>query len=77
MRSKFFSLNKRDFIKGLIVAVITGVLTFMVDGLKSGVPLDLAFLGQIGINALIALGSYLLKNLFTNSKGEILTPDSK
>ncbi len=75
MKAKFFSLKTHDFIKGLIVAVITAILTFLIDSLQSGVSIDLALVKKVGVTALIAGLSYLLKNLFTNSKEQFMTPE--
>ena len=67
MKSKIFKLGKSDFLKGLVIAVLTGVgtaLTVPNPTLKS-----------VGIASLVGLISYLTKNLFTNSKDEILKPE--
>lgn len=74
MKAKLFKLNFRDFIKGLIVAVITAVLTFIISELQAGNPIN-SVLKKIGITALITFFSYLLKNLFTNSNDEFATPE--
>jgi molybdopterin-binding protein len=75
MKAKFLSLNARDFLKGLVVAVVAAVLTFLTNELTAGSTIDLKLLKRIGVTALIAFLSYLTKNLFTNSKGEMLTPE--
>jgi hypothetical protein len=77
MRSNFLNLNLRDFFKGLVLAVITAVVAFLYEKLLAGVPLDLELLKAVGMTALAAFLAYLLKNLFTNSAGEILTPEPK
>jgi hypothetical protein len=77
MRSNFLNLNLRDFFKGLVLAVITAVVAFLYEKLLAGVPLDLTLLKAVGMTALAAFLAYLLKNLFTNSQGEILTPEPK
>ncbi len=64
-----WKLATGDFIKGLIVAVLTAALALLVEMLKSGGKIDLE---AIGTAALLALAAYLLKNLGTDSKGEIL-----
>ena len=67
MKGKFLTLNRKDFLKGLVIAVLTGVgtaLTVPNPTLKS-----------VGIASLVGLISYLAKNLFTNSKDEILKPE--
>lgn len=77
MRSKLFWLNARDFLKGLFLAVITAVITFLISELQSGASIDVTLFKRIGITALIAFLSYLVKNFLTNSKGEILTAEPK
>lgn len=72
MKAKFLRLNARDFFKGMIIAIIAAVITFLTNELQAGTTIDLK---RIGITALIAFLSYLVKNLFTNSKDEILTPE--
>ncbi len=74
-RSKFFRLGAHDLFKGLIVAVITALLTFIVSELKPETAIDLLLLKKIGFTAIIAAASYLLKNLFTNKQGDFLTLD--
>ena len=74
-KAKLFSLNYRDFFKGLIVAVITAALTFAVNELQAGSTIDAKLFGRMGIAALIAFFSYLLKNLFSNSQDEFITPE--
>jgi len=77
MRPKFLTLSRRDFFKGLVIAILTAIITFLTDALASGMSLDLQLLGKVGLAAAIAFLSYLLKNLFTNSQGEMLTPEPK
>jgi len=73
-RSKFLSLNWADFGKGLIIAVLSAIITFLYELLQTGgLVLDLALLQQIGTVALSALLAYILKNLFTNSDGQPFT----
>jgi hypothetical protein len=75
MKAKLFSLHTRDLIKGLIVAVITAALTFIVNELQAGNQIDIALLKRMGVTALIAFISYVLKNFLTNSKDEFLTSE--
>lgn len=67
--SKLWRLSTNDFVKGLIVAVLSGVLTLILDLLKAGSVINWS---QIGTVALIAMLSYLLKNFGTDSRGKIL-----
>jgi VIT1/CCC1 family predicted Fe2+/Mn2+ transporter len=73
MGSSFLNLNWADFGKGLIVAVITAILTFAYETLQAGTLFAPGSLKTVGIIALTAMISYLLKNLFTNSTGQFLT----
>ncbi len=75
VKSKLFSINYRDLFKGAIIAVITAVLTFIIDSLQSGVQIDVSLFKKMGIAAAIAFFSYLLKNLFTNSQDEFATTE--
>jgi hypothetical protein len=73
-QSKFLSLNMSDLIKGLIMTVGGAVLGFIVDSISEGAArLDW---GAIGRGALLAGATYLMKNLFTNNKGEFFQKDS-
>ena len=70
MKSKFFSLSFKDFCKGSIVALLTGIMTALANINNN----DITF-KEILISAVIALLAYLIKNLFTNSKDELLKTD--
>lgn len=71
--SGFFKLNAKDFLKGLIVAVLGAVLQVVIDTVSSGtLSFDWAAIGKL---ALSAAGIYLTKNLLTNSKDEFLTKE--
>jgi VIT1/CCC1 family predicted Fe2+/Mn2+ transporter len=74
--SGLFSLNLRDALNGFLIAFLTTFLTAVSSALSSGVfpPLsDLKAFALIGITAGV---SYITKNLFTNSKGELLKKDA-
>lgn len=69
MNSTLFNLNTQDFIKGLVVAVASSVVTILYSTLESG---SLSFdWKQIGIVALTSAIGYLMKNLFTNQEGKL------
>lgn len=74
--SGFFKLNGQDFLKGLIVAVGTAVLTSLVQILETQALPNAAQLKSIGIMAAAAAAGYLLKNLFTNNQGETFKTDT-
>jgi hypothetical protein len=67
-KSKLFSLNYKDFFKGLIVAIITSIITFLTTELQADSHIDLELIKKVGLAAIIAFFSYILKNLFTNSQ---------
>jgi hypothetical protein len=77
MKSKLFNLDKNDFIKGLILAVLTAIVTFLTDFAATGAVINLDTLKKVGVAAAIALVSYLIKNLFTNSTGQVAKPEEK
>ena len=73
--SKAFLLNKFDFLKGLIVAVITAVLTALYQALSTGVNIDWR---QVLTIALTCAIGYLLKQFGTKSDGNLVAlPKSK
>lgn len=75
-KAKLFSINYRDLFKGLIVAVITAVMTFVVNELQSGSVIDSKLFKRMAVTASIAFFSYLLKNLFTNSQDQFATSET-
>jgi hypothetical protein len=75
MKTKFLRLGFRDFLKGLVLALITAVITFLTNELAANSTIDAELFKRIGITALIAFLSYLVKNLFTNNADELLKPD--
>jgi uncharacterized membrane protein YvlD (DUF360 family) len=76
-KAKLFTLGVKDFFKGLALAIITAVITFLANELQIGTSVDLTLFKRMGIAAVIAFLSYLVKNLLTNSKDELLTPEPK
>jgi len=75
MRSKFLTLNVRDFFKGLVLAVIAALITWAYEALQAGTLFAPGALKSMGMVALAAVLAYLVKNLLTNSEGKILTPE--
>ena len=70
MNSKFGKLISNDYVKGLAIAVITATLTVIYTAIpKVGIEgIDWNSVLQVGMTAGIG---YLIKNLSTNSKGEL------
>lgn len=70
-----FSLNAQDFLKGAVLAVLTPVLTIIVNSLQEG---TLTFnWGNIGAVALAAFVAYLAKNFFSPAKIIIENPSEE
>ena len=63
--SKLFSLNIYDFLKGLIVAVLTPIIVFAQGYFANG-TLDIEWqaLMAVGLSGLLA---YLIKNFFSDA----------
>ncbi len=71
-RSKFLSLEFPDFLKGLILTVITALVTGLYELISGGwaFTFDWVTFKPIIMTAVAALLSYLIKNLLTNSDGQ-------
>lgn len=73
MNSSLFTLNSKDWIKGLVVAVLTAVITVVYSTIQTGtLVLDWKAISIAAISAALA---YITKNLLTNSNDEILTKE--
>lgn len=72
MRSEFLRLNRRDFIKGLIVAAICTFLTGLYQLIANGGDVNWLTIKPVVIAAIGSAISYLTKNLLTNSKGDFM-----
>jgi hypothetical protein len=76
-QSNFGQLNMRDAIHGFIVAFLTAALSGLVTVLDAG---HLPTAGELKAHALIGLTagvSYILKNVFSNSNGQLLKKDGE
>lgn len=70
MKSSIFTLNKSDFLKGLIIAVITAVITILYNTVQVGsLSFDWKAISTAAASAALA---YIMKNLLTNSEDEFL-----
>jgi len=70
-RSSFLKLNWRDLLKGLLLAVLSAVVTFAYEVVQAGTSFDREFLIKAGSVALATALAYLLKNFFENSEGDL------
>lgn len=70
MNSSIFTLNKADFLKGLIIAVLTAVITVAYNTVQTGtLSFDWKAISTAAASAALA---YIMKNLLTNSDDEFL-----
>lgn len=70
MKSGFGKLNVQDFFRGLIIAVLTALVTFLYNTMESG---ELIFnWKQIATTSLTAALAYIIKNYLSNSEGVFL-----
>jgi len=70
MKSGFGKLNVQDFFRGLIIAVLTALVTFLYNTMESG---ELVFnWKQIATTSLTAALAYIIKNYLSNSEGAFL-----
>lgn len=75
MNSPFLNLNPKDFLKGLFIAVVTAVITILYTSIQNNVfTFDWKNIGMVALSAALA---YIMKNLLTNSKNELLKQETK
>jgi hypothetical protein len=73
--STFLNLNSSDFLKGLIMAVLSSVITVVYQTVEAGsLTFDWKAIGTIALTSGLA---YIMKNLFTNSTGKLFAKESK
>ena len=68
--SRFLSLAKNDFVKGLVIAVLGTVLFAVKEAIENGGFSAIEW-GNVLTLAVLAGLTYLIKNFFTNSNGEL------
>ena len=67
MGSTFLNLNTTDFLKGLLMAVLSSVITVVYQTVQTGsLVFDWKTIATMAITSGLA---YIMKNLFTNSTG--------
>jgi len=77
--SSFFNLNLIDLAKGFVMAILGTVISGLYTIINSGGKIPQTWpewqtLLMVGLSAGLA---YLVKNLFTNSKNELLAKEPK
>lgn len=71
MKSKFFTLDWKDFSRGLLIAFLTAMLTGVINILDTGAVFNWLTLKPVLIAGVSAALSYLLKSLATNSQDQM------
>ena len=73
MNSSLFTLNSKDWAKGLVIAILTAIITVVYNTIQTGaLVLDWKAISIAGISAALA---YITKNLLTNSNDQLLTKE--
>ena len=65
--NKIYSLGLNDAVKGLVMAVLAGVVTFIYGSLGTGIDWNEVL--QVAISSGLA---YIIKNYLTDSEGKLL-----
>ena len=71
MKSRFLSLDAKDFFRGLLIAFLTAILTGVINILDNGAVFTWITLKPVLIAGVSAALSYLLKCLMTNSQDQM------
>jgi hypothetical protein len=74
MKSTFLNINTNDFLKGLLVAVLSSTLSIVYSTINAG-SLNIDW-KVISTTALTSGLGYIFKNLLTNSNGQILKKEN-
>ena len=77
MKSKFLTLDWKDFSRGLLIAFLTAVLTGVINILDAGAVFSWVTLKPVLIAGISAALSYLLKCLATNSQDQMFKREPK
>jgi hypothetical protein len=71
MKSKFFTLNWKDFSRGLLIAILTAIISGVIELLDTGAIFTWLTIKPVLIAGVSAALSYLLKCLVTNSHDQM------
>ena len=77
MKSKFLQLNAKDFFRGLLIAILTALITGIINILDNGAAFTWITVKPVLIAGASAALSYLLKCLATNSKDQMFKREPK
>lgn len=71
MKSKFLTLDWKDFSRGLLIAFLTAVITGVINILDTGAVFTWITIKPVLIAGISAALSYFLKCLATNSQDQL------
>ena len=71
MKSKFLTLDWKDFSRGLLIAFLTAVISGIIEMLDIGAVFNWISIKPVLIAGVSAALSYLLKCLMTNSQDQM------
>ncbi len=71
MKSKFLTLDWKDFSRGLLIAFLTAVISGVINLLDTGAVFSWETIRPVIIAGISAALSYLLKCLLTNSQDQM------
>ena len=77
MKSKFLQLNAKDFFRGLLIAILTALITGAINILDNGAVFTWITIKPVLIAGVSAALSYLLKCLATNSHDQMFRREPK
>jgi hypothetical protein len=75
MKSKLFTLDRRDLMNGLLIAFLAAMIDGIIKILESGVIFDWPHLRPVVIAGISAALSYLFKSPATNSHNQLFKPE--
>ena len=77
MKSKFLTLDLKDFLRGLLIAFLTAVISGVIEMLDSGTVFTWLTLKPVLIAGVSGALAYLLKCLMTNSQDQMFKREPK
>jgi hypothetical protein len=71
MKSKFLTLDLKDFLRGLLIAFLTALISGVIELLDTGAVFTWLTLKPVLIAGVSGALAYLLKSLMTNSQDQM------
>jgi hypothetical protein len=77
VKSKLGSINLQDLSKGLFMTVVGGFLSGVEQMVSTGGQVNKMSVMPILVTSLISGGSYIIKQVFTNSQGDLMAKEKE